>query len=315
LNDGGPAISLIIAPAPGTRSLIVSFRGIIPAVVTPFTAADEVDTAALSANISHLVQHGADGFVATGTMGEAGSLSAGERRRVIETVVSAADGRPVLSGASAGSTSAACANAMLAREAGSSGVMCLPPLHYGGTTREIAAFFAAVADAAQLPMMLYNNPAASGLDLTPDVIRDIAAAVPEIVCVKECSGDARRIAALLELTDLEVLVGGDDWALEGYAAGAVGWVTGVGNVAPVACVELQEHVLAGRLAEARELYPRLQPLARLDMTPHLVQYFKGAMDAVGLHGGPTRPPRLPLDDAHTAILDAAIAALGVPAPA
>jgi dihydrodipicolinate synthase/N-acetylneuraminate lyase len=291
----------------------VSFSGILPAVITPFTARDEVDTTALAHNVSHLVEHGAAGFVATGTMGEAHSLSAGERRLVIETVVSAAGGRPVLSGVSAASTAAAVANAAIAREAGCAGVMSLAPLHYNGTVAEHAAFFAAVGAAAELPLMLYNNPAASGIDLLAPAIAEISAAVPEVVCVKECSGDARRIAGLLEQTDLDVLVGGDDWALEGYAAGAVGWVTGVGNIAPAECLALQEHVLAGRLAEARELYPRLLPLARLDMTPHLVQYFKGAMDAVGLHGGPTRPPRMPLDDQQRAILDAAVAALGVPA--
>jgi dihydrodipicolinate synthase/N-acetylneuraminate lyase len=291
----------------------VSFNGILPAVITPFTAGDAVDTGALADNVSFLVEHGAAGFVATGTMGEAHSLAEGERRLVIETVVSAAGGRPVLSGVSAGSTAAAAANAVLAREAGCAGVMSLPPINYNGTATEHAAFFAAVAEAAELPLMIYNNPVASGVDLSPAAIAGIAAAVPAAVCVKECSGDARRIAALRELTDLDVLVGGDDWALEGYAAGAVGWVTGVGNVAPAECLDLQEHVLAGRLEEARELYPRLQPLARLDMTPHLVQYFKGAMDAVGLHGGPSRPPRMPLDDEHQAILEAAVAALGVAA--
>ena len=294
----------------------MSFNGIIPAVLTPFTAADEVDTEALSANIAHLVDHGAAAFVATGTMGEAQSLSTAERRLVIETIVAAAAGRPVISGASAGSTAAACANAALARDAGCAGVMSLPPLNYNGTADEFAAFFAALADAAGgLPIMLYNNPGASGLDVSPQTIAHVGAAVPAVTCVKECSGDARRIAAIRELTDLDVLVGGDDWALEGYAAGAVGWVTGVGNVAPAECLALQEHVRAGRLDEARELWPRLLPLARLDMTPHLVQYFKGALDAVGLRGGPVRPPRLALDAQHQAILDAAVAALGVPAAA
>jgi 4-hydroxy-tetrahydrodipicolinate synthase len=301
---------------PPTKEPIVSFSGIFPAVLTPFTAADEVDTEALSANIAHLVDNGAAGFVATGTMGEAHSLSTDERRLVIETIVAAAAGRPVVSGVSAGSTAAACANAALACASGCAGVMSLAPLNYNGTAAEFATFFAAVADAADgLPLMLYNNPGASGLDVSPQTIARVAAAVPAISCVKECSGDARRIAAILELTELDVLVGGDDWALEGYAAGAVGWVTGVGNVAPAECLELQEHVRAGRLDEARELYPRLLPLARLDMTPHLVQYFKGAMDAVGLRGGPARPPRLPLDAEHQAILDAAVAALGVPAAA
>ncbi len=107
----------------------------------------------------------------------------------------------------------------------------------------------------------------------------------------------RRIPALLAAApQLEILVGGDDWALEGFAAGATGWVTGVADVAPRECVALYEHVPAGELEPAREIYQRLLPLARFDMTPKLVQYFKAAQDEAGLAGGPCREPRLPLTD-------------------
>src|SRR3954452_5254895 len=273
------------------------FPGIIPAAITPFTADDEVDVAALRANLEVLVEAGVGGIVATGTMGEAGQLSDAERRVVVETCVAVADGRiPIVVGISAGSTAAATRNAAAAREAGAAGVMCLPPLHYPGTHGEMVAFYRAVEEAAGgLPIMLYNNPAASGVELSPAEIAAIAGDVAGVVAVKECSGDARRIAQLVDETELEVLVGGDDWALEGFATGATGWVSGVANVVPGECVELQRLMEAGSLREARALYARLLPLARLDMTPHLVQYFKGAMDAVGLTGGPSRGPRLPLD--------------------
>jgi 4-hydroxy-tetrahydrodipicolinate synthase len=291
------------------------FPGIIPAAITPFTADDQVDVAALHTNLEALLGAGIGGVVATGTMGEAGQLSDAERRTVVETVVAAADGAiPVIAGVSAGSTAAACRNAAAARAAGAAAVMCLPPLNYRGTTREFIAFYAAVAREG-LPIMAYNNPEASGIDLTPATIATIAAAVDGVVAIKECSGDARRIAALVNDTDLEVLVGGDDWALEGFATGATGWVSGVANVAPVECVALQALVEAGRLAEARVVYARLLPLARLDMTPKLVQHFKGAMDAIGLRGGPTRPPRLALDEAEREVLHAAVAALRAPVSA
>lgn len=293
-----------------------TFPGIIPAVVVPFAEDGAIDLASLRANVTHLLDGGVHALVVNGTMGEAGSLSDDERRTVIATVVAHADGRvPVTAGVSAGSTAASVAYARMAREAGASGVMCLPPLLYRGTTDELTAHYAAVAEAAQLPVMAYNNPEASGIDLTPDVIAQLAAAVPGIVAVKECSGDARRIAALLGATRLEVLVGGDDWALEGFAAGATGWVSGVANIVPAECVRLQDLVTGGDLVPARELYQRLLPLSRLDMTPWLVQYFKGAMDAVGLVGGPSRAPRQPLTAAQQAILDEAVAALGTPVAA
>jgi 4-hydroxy-tetrahydrodipicolinate synthase len=289
-----------------------SFPGITPAVVVPFAADDSINVDALKANVARLLDGGIHGLVVNGTMGEAGSLSGDERQQVLDTVLAAAGGRvPVSTGVSAGSTAAACALAEQARAGGAQGVMCLPPLLYRGTATELAAHYAAVAEAAQLPVMAYNNPEASGIDMTPDVIAQIASAVPGIAAVKECSGDARRIAALVGTTDLEILVGGDDWALEGFAAGASGWVSGVANVAPAECVELMQLVEQGRLPEARELYQRLLPLGRLDMTPWLVQYFKGAMDAVGLTGGPCRPPRAALTSEQQAILADAVEALGV----
>ena len=116
--------------------------------------------------------------------------------------------------------------------------------------------------------------------------------------------------------DFEVLVGGDDWALEGFAAGATGWISGVSSVAPEECVALLRHIQDGELDAARAIYTRLLPLARLDMTPKLVQFFKAAQDAVGRTGGPCRPPRLELTAEDRAVLDAALAALSEqPVPA
>jgi 4-hydroxy-tetrahydrodipicolinate synthase len=289
-----------------------TFPGIIPAVVVPFAEDDSIDLDALRANIGHVIEGGVHGLVVNGTMGEAGSLSDDERGLVIDTALEVADGRlPVTVGVSSPSTAASARYAEQTGAAGAHGVMCLPPVLYRGTPEELAAHFAAVAEAAGLPVMAYNNPEASGIDLTPETIADIAATVPGVVAVKECSGDARRIAALLGATELEILVGGDDWALEGFAVGATGWVSGVANVAPAECVELFDSVNEGRLAEARELYQRLLPLGRLDMTPWLVQYFKGAMDAVGLTGGRTRPPRLPLGAEQQQLLREAVDALGL----
>jgi len=291
----------------------VHFPGIIPAVTVPFTDDDAIDVAGLRDNVAFLLEHGVHGLVANGTMGEAGSLSPQERELVLATIVEAADGRvPVVAGVSAGNTAQACAYAAHARAAGANGVMCLPPLNYRGAEEELVAFYAAVAAAASLPVMLYNNPEASGIDLRPEQIARIAAEVDGVVAVKECSGDTRRIPALIDATDLEVLVGGDDWALEGFAGGASGWVSGVAVVTPALCVELQSLVEAGRLPEAREVYQRLLPLARLDMTPWLVQYFKAAMDLVGLRGGPVRAPRQELSEGAREHVRECVERLGVP---
>jgi 4-hydroxy-tetrahydrodipicolinate synthase len=289
----------------------MAFEGIIPAITTPFDAADQVDVEALKANVRAMLDAGVHGFVATGTMGEAGSLSSEERRTVVRAVVEAAAGKvPVTVGVSSGSALTSLAYALDAKAVGAAAIMLLPPLGYRADDDEVVAFFTEVASGVGLPVMVYNNPEASGMDLPPALIVRLYEEVEGVVAIKECSGDVRRIPAILNATsDLEVLVGGDDWALEGFAAGATGWVTGAGVVAPREAVELYDAVNQGELAKARALYRRLLPVARFDMSPKLVQYFKAAQDAVGLNGGPTRPPRLPLTPAERAALDAALIVL------
>ncbi len=290
------------------------FPGIIPAVTTPFDAQGEVDLAGLERNLAALLEAGVHGIVATGTMGEAGSLSAAERRAVVAAVARAADARvPVIAGVSAGTPAAVIAHATDAAEAGAGALMLLPPLNYQADADEIVAFYRTVGDAIGLPIIVYNNPEASQTDMAADLIVLIAEHVEQVVAVKVCSGDVRRIPALLHAApDLEILVGGDDWALEGFAAGATGWISGVADCAPAECVALYEACLTSDLERARTIYARLLPLARLDMTPKLVQYFKAAQDALGFVGGPTRPPRLALTEAEEAMLRDAVTALRAP---
>jgi 4-hydroxy-tetrahydrodipicolinate synthase len=287
------------------------FEGIVPAVMTPFGADGQVDVGALSRNAEWLLEGGANGFVGTGTMGEAQSLSAAERRVVLETLVEvAADRVLVTAGVSSETPERSIAFAEQAAAAGAGALMLLPPLGYEGDAREIEAFYRAVAGTTELPVMAYNNPKASGIDMRPSTIARLAE-IDGVVAIKECSGDARRLAELLNVdAGIEVLVGGDDWALEGFCAGATGWISGVANIAPRECVELHRLCADGRLEEAREIYARLLPLARLDMRSKLVQFFKAAQDLIGREGGPCRAPRLELTDAEQDEVREAVRALG-----
>jgi dihydrodipicolinate synthase/N-acetylneuraminate lyase len=273
-------------------------KGVHAAIVTHFDGELKVDHDAVAGEVNRLLDAGIHGIVPNGTVGEGGSLSRDERRAVIETVVGAAAGRaPVCAGISAATAEQAAVYARDAQSAGADAAMILPPLLYRADERELVEFFGSAARATDLPLLVYNNPLGSGSDLRPELLALLARAVPSIAAFKETSGDARRIAELVNLCpDLDVLVGGDDWALEGLCAGAVGWISGVADVLPAESVRLFELCTAGELASARELYAELLPLARLDMTPKLVQYFKAALDELGLGGGPCRPPRLPLTD-------------------
>ena len=292
------------------------FPGIIPAVTTPFTAGDSIDIEALQANVDALVRGGVHGLVATGTMGESASLELEERQSVTAAICEAAAGRvPVLAGIAAPTARVATRYALAAQEAGASALMMLPPLNYNGDFREIAGYFSAVGEATGLEIMAYNNPGASGVELSVEMIARLGNEVDAVVAVKECSGETRNIAAIIGATgdDFEVVVGGDDFALEGFCAGATGWISGVANVIPADCVKLYDACREGDLATAREIYQRMLPLARLDFDPKLVQYFKGAMDQVGFHGGHCREPRLPLTGAESEILAHAMEVLGVAA--
>jgi dihydrodipicolinate synthase/N-acetylneuraminate lyase len=283
-------------------------KGVYAAIVTHFDGDLNVDHEAVASEVSRLVAEGIHGIVPNGTVGEGGSLTREERRAVIETAVAAAGGRAsVCAGVSAATAEQAATYARDAKAAGADSAMSLPPLLYRADRRELVEFFSAVAAAGELPLMVYNNPEASGNDLDPGTLAYLAREVSSIVAFKETSGDARRIAELVNLRpQTDVMVGGDDWALEGFSAGAAGWVSGVADVLPAQCVRLWELCGAGELAAARELYAELLPLGRLDMTPKLVQYFKAALDELGLGGGPCRPPRLPLTDGELATLREAL---------
>jgi dihydrodipicolinate synthase/N-acetylneuraminate lyase len=286
-------------------------KGVYAAIVTHFDPDLNVDHDAVAAQVDRLVSEGVHGIVPNGTVGEGGSMSRDERRAVVETVVGATGGRaPVCVGVSAATAEQAALYAADAAAAGADGAMLLPPLMYRADERELVEFFGSVARSTELPLMVYNNPLGSGSDLLPEVLARLARAVPAITAFKETSGDARRIAELVNLCpEIDVMVGGDDWALEGFAAGAAGWVSGVVDVFPAQAVLLWELCGSGELKEARELYAELLPLARLDMTPKLVQYFKAGLDELGLGGGPCRPPRLPLTDPEREVLRQAVRAV------
>lgn len=286
------------------------FPGVLPAVLTPFDDVGRIDQQRLLGHAEFMLDQGVHGLVTTGTMGEAGSMSREERALVTRLVTELVSGRvPVVAGVSAQTATEVIAYAADAADAGATAVMLLPPVVYEADQRELLAFYTSIAEAIELPIMLYNNPKASGSgDLSADTILALIDQVEQVVAVKECSGDARRIAAL-QGADAEILIGGDDWALEGFFAGSRGWVSGVANVAPRACLDLYEQCERGDVEAARATYQTILPLARLDMRPKLVQYFKAACRELGRDLGEPRAPRLSLAGKDMADVMTAIAAL------
>ncbi|MGE5704122.1 MAG: dihydrodipicolinate synthase family protein [Clostridia bacterium] len=278
---------------------MAKFEGVYVAIVTPFTKEYEVDYKRLHELCDWMISQGVHGLVPCGSLGEYASLSVEERTKVVETVVAAAKDRVgVMVGSGAPSTQQAVGWVRQAKEAGAAGVMALPPINYRPLESEVIAHYEALASVG-LPIIAYNNPHDYKVDLTPDLLTKLAK-IDNIVGVKEFSGDIRRVHDILAKTDLEVMIGVDDLAMEGPLLGATGWIAGVPNALPKEGVELFALSRAGKLQEAMELYRRLLPLFHYDASPQLVQSIKYMMELAGFPVGPTRPPRLPLTEDYYA---------------
>lgn len=285
------------------------WHGVMVATTLPFRPARDdfsVDHDAYAAQVARLLGAGCDGVVPNGSLGEYQTLTDEERARVVRTAVEAAGGagERVMPGVSAYDSAAACRWAEQAAAAGAGSVLLLPPNAYRADAAAVRAHYADVA-VVGLPVVAYNNPFDTKVDLTPRLLAELHAD-GSIVAVKEFSGDVRRAYEIAEVApELDLLIGADDVLLELALAGAVGWVAGYPNALPEACVALYRAAVGGDLDTALPLYRALHPLLRWDSKPEFVQAIKLSMDLAGHHGGPTRPPRFPLPSGQSAPLRAA----------
>ncbi|MET8679122.1 dihydrodipicolinate synthase family protein [Streptomyces sp. NPDC004647] len=292
------------------RTPAPALTGVVVATALPY-AEDPAAPAGLRPDLDRYAEHcrwlvdsGCHGVGPNGSLGEYSSLTDTERRAVARTAVDAV-GRDALVVVGAHGPGAHQARhwAELAAEDGADGVLCLPPTMYRATTAEVVHHFAEVAKAG-LPVMAYNNPLDTKVDLTPEMLREIAA-IDNIVAIKEFSGDIRRVLHIKEQAPgIEVIAGADDLVLEALLMGATGWFAGFPNVFPAESCRLYELARAGRLAEARALYEPLVAAFRWDSRTEFVQAIKRGMDLVGRYGGPCRPPRGALGADQLAQLDA-----------
>ncbi|HEY3505967.1 MAG TPA: dihydrodipicolinate synthase family protein [Actinocatenispora sp.] len=257
-----------------------------------------VDYDAYAEHCRWLVDNGCHGVGPNGSLGEYSSLTDAERRRVARTAVEAVgDDAIVIVGVHGVGWHQAKHWAELAAEDGADGVLCLPPTLYRANRGEVVAHYAAVASVG-LPVMVYNNPYDTKVDLTPDLLAELAQ-IDNVVAVKEFSGDVRRVSEIREAApDLAVVAGADDVTVEALLMGATGWFAGFPNVFPAESVALYELARAGDLAAARARYEPLLAAFRWDSRTEFVQAIKLGMDLVGRYGGPCRPPRGPLTAEH-----------------
>lgn len=271
------------------------WSGIFPAVTTKFTEDDHLDHAEMERCFGLQMQAGCDGIVVAGSLGEGPMLSADEKLAVLKTAQSVAGGKPVLMTINEAATRDGAAMAKKAAAAGADGLMVVPSPIYHTNRQETVATMKAVASAGGLPVMIYSNRVAYRVDVTVDVMEELAAE-PLFVAIKESSDDIRRSTEIINRFGdrFDLFTGVDNLAFEALSVGAIGWVAGLVTAFPRETVAIYQLMKQGRRDEALAIYRWFRPLLDLDVSTYLVQNIKLAeVHAIGTNDR-VRMPRRPL---------------------
>lgn len=283
-----------------------NIHGIIGYTITPFSAdGQDVDLDALGQSIDRLIDSGVHAIAPLGSTGEGAYLSDAEWDRVSEFSLARVAGRvPTVVSVSDLTTAKAVRRARFAQAHGADAVMVLPASYWKLSEAEILAHYQAIGDSIDVPIMLYNNPATSGIDLSVELILRIFNAVENVTMVKESTGDIQRMHKLHLLGEGQVPFynGCNPLALEAFAAGAKGWCTAAPNLIPQLNLDLYAAVLANDLNLARTLFYRQLPLLDFILKGGLPATIKAGLRTLGLEVGDPRLPVFPLDDARNSQL-------------
>ena len=273
------------------------WKGVFPALLTPFTADDQVDLDMYEKNLNAQLEAGIHGIIIGGSLGEASTLTLSEKESLVRFSVEKLAGRiPVIMNIAEGATKDAVDQARLAKEWGADGLMLLPPMRYKADDRETVEFFKAVARQTDLPIMIYNNPVDYKIDVTLDMFAQLAE-FPHINAIKESTRDVTNITRLKNKfgNRFAILCGVDPLTVEELALGADGLVAGLVDAFPKETVVMYNLVKSGKMEEAIAIYRWFMPLLELDIHPKLVQYIKLAATQTGIGTEYVRAPRLPLE--------------------
>lgn len=283
------------------------WQGVFPAVTTKFTLDGRLDAAEMQRCFALQMQAGCDGLIACGSLGEGPMLSHEERLQVLRLTKEVTGPKPALLTVAEAGTREACQLAQAAARAGADGLMVVPSTIYHTDARETAVNLRAIAAAADLPVMIYSNRVAYRVDVTTDLLEELADDA-RFVAVKESSDDIRRCTEILSRLGerYEVLTGVDNLAFEALCAGAHGWVAGLVVAFPAETVAIYRLVKAGRIDEARAIYRWFRPLLDLDVSTYLVQNIK-LVEALAIGSNERcRAPRLPLSGERRAQVEAVV---------
>jgi dihydrodipicolinate synthase/N-acetylneuraminate lyase len=272
------------------------WKGVFPALLTPFTANDEIDLPMFEKNLQAQLDAGVNGVIIGGSLGEASTITAEEKETLIKHAVQYLNGKiPVIMNIAESTTKVAVQQAANAKAWGAKGLMLLPPMRYKSDDRETVVYFKTIAKSTDLPIMIYNNPVDYKIDVTLDMFEELIEC-SNITAVKESTRDVTNVTRLINRfgTRLKILCGVDTLAVEELCLGADGWVAGLVCGFPKETVTIYNLVKAGKIAEAAAIYRWFMPLLELDIHPKLVQYIKLAATQTGIGSEYVRAPRLTL---------------------
>lgn len=273
------------------------WKGVFPAVLTPFTKDDELDLPLFEKNLAAQVEAGVQGIILAGSLGEASTITVAEKEMLVKCSVAYLKGRiPVILNIAESNTKDAIQQAANAMDWGADGLMLLPPMRYKSDDRETITYFKAVANSTDLPIMIYNNPVDYKIDTRPDMF-DALLECSNITALKESSRDVTNLTRMKNRFGdrIKVLCGVDTLAMEELCLGADGWVAGLVCAFPKETVTIYNLVKAGKIEEATKIYRWFMPLLELDIHPKLVQYIKLAAAQTGIGSEYVRAPRLVLE--------------------
>ena len=287
-------------------------HGIIAYPITPFGEVG-IDVDRLAGLVDTMVDAGVHAIAPLGSTGESAYLSFDEWKTVVDTTVAAVAGRvPVVVGSSDLTTAGTVARAEYAEQAGATAVMVIPVSYWALNEREIVQHYTSVSDAISIPIMAYNNPATSGIDMSPTLLNHMFESIANVKMVKESTGDIQRMLDLKQLSsgELPFYNGSNPLVLKALLAGASGWCTAAPCLRPAPVIALYEAVAAGDTARATEIYEELLPLLSFIVSKGLPPAVKSGLDILGEPAGVPRLPLLPLDAEDRTQLESILAHVG-----
>lgn len=287
------------------------FRGTYTIMVTPFDAEGAVDVPALERYVDWQIASGIHGLIPLGSTGEFLSMTDDEIELVAKTVIDRSAGRvPVIIGTTAEDTRVAVRKSRMAESLGADGVMVLPPFYCTPTEDELYQHYKTISDAIGIPIMVYNNPAVTNVDLKPQLVARLSQ-IDNCRYIKESTLEVTRVRDIMRLSDGRMNVFGGIMGFESYVEGAVGWAAVPSNGAPAEMARLYDLVMAGELAQARALSFKYFPMIDFVAGQQYVAGTKALLTAMGLPVGGPRPPRLPMGAEGIAAARALVAELGL----